>query len=171
VQVRALRLPEQSARIRAGAGAVATTLATSSSIPSPAFVVGGRIRGSPVVPPAVIRWLARGSLWPGAPTSGPAPPCWPSSGAHGVPSTAGTRCVRWRPCARTSSPSSPDRPVRVAHALVAIGDLTHRYGIALCGFPVEDLTIVPEPSWKTSAQGAADCIVRMSTRGGQGVLS
>jgi hypothetical protein len=35
-----------------------------------------------------------------------------------------------------------------AHALIGIGDLTNPNGIALCGFPSQGLTIVPELSWE-----------------------
>jgi hypothetical protein len=44
--------------------------------------------------------------------------------------------------------SKPGPAGPCAQGLAASGDLTHRYGTALCGFPVEDLTIVPELPWQ-----------------------
>jgi hypothetical protein len=34
-----------------------------------------------------------------------------------------------------------------AHALADLGEMTHRYSVAVCGFPAERLTIVPGLSW------------------------
>jgi hypothetical protein len=37
---------------------------------------------------------------------------------------------------------------------VSLGDVTARYGMALCGYPVEDLAIVPELSWDDVGAGS-----------------